>query len=312
MKIDHLLYFYETSRRKSLNESSKYLHLSQQSLSASIRSLEEELGVQLFRRTNNGILITDVGKKALEHIEVIIEEYRNLLALKNSGEETCDPVIILAQRSLSKIFLSPELIEYVKTSKLIIHSGAVEDKILDAECDGNDSRLCLRFYPKEMLSLIVRKAEEKGKRILSLASGSISLFVNSRLPLAKKKHVLLSDLDGLSFATSGRALRRIYDYNNIFMQKASIKKSVVFPDRQTLFDAIAKSQNIYTVSLRLDAFDNLLIRQKVITAREIDDASIPLVFCLVIPSNRKLNALEEEIVALVKKQFAQMESSSIL
>lgn len=179
MKIDHLIYFYETSRRKSLNESSKYLHLSQQSLSASIRSLEEELGVQLFRRTNNGILITDVGKKALEHIEVIIKEYGNLLALKNSGEETCDPVIILAQRSLSKIFLSPELIEYVKTSKLIIHSGAVEDRLLHGEGDGNDSRLCLRFYPKEMLSLIVRKAEEKGKRILSLASEA---FLCSSIP----------------------------------------------------------------------------------------------------------------------------------
>ncbi len=312
MKIDHLIYFYETSRRKSLNESSKYLHLSQPALSASIRSLEEELGVKLFYRTKNGIFITEIGKKALEHIEVILEQYRILLDLKHAGATHDRPVIISTRRTLSKVFLSPELMKCIQSGQLVVHSSTMLDDPLDTEFNDDNCHLCLRFYPKEMLSLVTQKVEHLGWRVIPLATGSVSLFLNSGIALSRKRKIHLRDLESLRFATSSKVMKLTYDHNKVFIRAACIKDSVIFPDRQTIFEAIAKSENIYTLSPKIDISDNLFIKQGVITAKEFADFSIPLEFCLVVPSARDLYPAERDIAFFIRKQFACMEEESLL
>ena len=312
MKIDHLMYFYETSQRKSLNESAKYLHLTQPSLSASIRSLEEELGIKLFYRTRNGIFITEQGKKALEHIKIILEQYQILLSLKNSAAFHGRPVILSTSRTLSRVFLSPELMECIQSGQLIVHSSTMHDDPLETRFDDERCHLCLRFYPKDMLSLVRHEVEHLGWRIVPLATGSVCFFINSALELAKKQKIELRDLEPLTFATSSKVLKLTYDYNKIFMQAACIKNHVVFPDRQTIFEAISKSEHIYTVSPKLDISDNLLIRQGVVAARECADFSIPLTFCLVLPSSRELYPVEKDIALFIRKQFARMQSASLL
>ena len=312
MKIDHLMYFYETSQRKSLNESSKYLHLSQPALSASIRSLEEELGIKLFYRTKNGIFITELGKKALEHIEVILEQYRMLLDLKHAAAHPDRPVIISTRRTLSKVFLSQELMECIQSGQLIVHSSTMLDEPLDAEFDDNTCHLCLRFYPQEMLSLVTRKVEHLGWRIIPLATGSVCLFLNSGIALAQKEKIHLSDLESLTFATSSKVMKLTYDYNKVFIRAACIKNSIIFPDRQTIFEAVAKSENIYTLSPKIDISDNLFIRQGCVAAKEFADFSIPLVFCLAVPSSRELYPVEKDIARFIRQQFAGMQQAAVL
>lgn len=312
MKIDHLIYFYEVSRRKSLNEAAKYLHLSQPSLSASMRSLEEELEICLFYRTNNGISLTDAGKTALEHIKIILEQYNILCSLKNYEKCKSDPVILFVQRSLSRIFLSPELIEYIKYSKLILRSDSSPSEPFDTKNDKGNTHFYLKFYPKEMLSLVKREAEKQKWRVISLATGSVCLYINSCLELVQKQKICLTDLNELTFASSHKSQMSIYDHNKIFRHAASPKNSVVFPDRQAIFDAIAKSKNIYTISPKFDILDNFFIREKIIVAREFEDFSLPLVFCLLVPSLYELNIEEKEVVSLVKKQFTMMRDKSVL
>ena len=61
MTLAQLRYAITVANSNSMNEAARNLFISQPSLSSAIRELEEEIGVELFRRTNRGISVTPEG-----------------------------------------------------------------------------------------------------------------------------------------------------------------------------------------------------------------------------------------------------------
>ncbi len=61
-----------------MNEAAKRLYLSQPSLSETVMSLEEEIGVEIFIRTNRGIKTTVEGEEFLSYARQVVEQYQLL------------------------------------------------------------------------------------------------------------------------------------------------------------------------------------------------------------------------------------------
>ena len=61
ISLNQLRYAIALSDEKSMNTAAQKLFISQPSLSASIRELENEVGIEIFRRTNRGIALTPEG-----------------------------------------------------------------------------------------------------------------------------------------------------------------------------------------------------------------------------------------------------------
>lgn len=78
MTITQLRYAIAVSNARSMNEASRELFISQPSLSAAIKELEEEIGTDLFRRTNRGIQITPEGKEFIGYARQVVEQYELL------------------------------------------------------------------------------------------------------------------------------------------------------------------------------------------------------------------------------------------
>ena len=62
MNWNHLTYIQAIAECKSISRAAKALYLSQPSLSLSLKSLEDELGVQLFHRNGRALLLTYAGE----------------------------------------------------------------------------------------------------------------------------------------------------------------------------------------------------------------------------------------------------------
>ena len=62
MTLTQLRYALTVANAKSMNEAAKQLFISQPSLSAAIRDLEEEIGIEVFRRSNKGAYLTPEAK----------------------------------------------------------------------------------------------------------------------------------------------------------------------------------------------------------------------------------------------------------
>lgn len=72
-----LMYFQKTAELQHLTRAAEALHISQPSLSHTIKVLETELGVPLFNRSGRNIVLTRYGEILLRHTNRIREELRD-------------------------------------------------------------------------------------------------------------------------------------------------------------------------------------------------------------------------------------------
>lgn len=73
MTLTQLQYVVTIAETKSMNKAANDLFVSQPALSGAVKELEEELSLQLFTRTNKGIVITTEGEEFLSYARQIIE-----------------------------------------------------------------------------------------------------------------------------------------------------------------------------------------------------------------------------------------------
>ena len=86
MKLQQLRYICEVARQNlNLSNAAEFLHTSQPGISKQIRSLEEELGIDIFVRHGKRVVaVTEPGKAVLDIAQRILKDVENL---KQVGEQ---------------------------------------------------------------------------------------------------------------------------------------------------------------------------------------------------------------------------------
>lgn len=99
MELLHLNQFRAIAELENMTQAAKQLHISQPTLSAMLKRLEDELEVALFIREKNRLILTEAGRLLLHHANIIIEAQEKAVAeihlLKERSSEFrvgfCDP-----------------------------------------------------------------------------------------------------------------------------------------------------------------------------------------------------------------------------
>ena len=78
MNIQQIRYVLEVASSSSMRDASTRLFISQPALSASIRELEDEIGILLFDRTNKGITLTEEGREFVDYAKKVAAQYEIL------------------------------------------------------------------------------------------------------------------------------------------------------------------------------------------------------------------------------------------
>ena len=74
MTLQQLRYLMAVAQQGSFNAAAARLFVSQSTLSISIKELEEELGIQIFLRSNRGLKLTNDGTELLGYARQVIEQ----------------------------------------------------------------------------------------------------------------------------------------------------------------------------------------------------------------------------------------------
>lgn len=113
MDWDHLRHFLATARTGKISEACKSLGVDHSTVSRRIRSLELDLGVQLFNRSPLGYNMTEDGHKLLVRAERIEAEFsRAQQDAENQDDAPSGVVRIGAPDGFAALILAPKLAEF--------------------------------------------------------------------------------------------------------------------------------------------------------------------------------------------------------
>lgn len=89
LNYHHLLYFWVVAREGSISAATRKLNLTQPTISAQLRLLEESLGEKLFEKSGRSLVLTEAGRVALRYADEIFalgRELRDTLRDRPTGK----------------------------------------------------------------------------------------------------------------------------------------------------------------------------------------------------------------------------------
>lgn len=130
LNYHHLRYFWAIARERSLTRAAARLHISQSALSIQLKQLEARLGHPLFVRENKRLTLTEAGRIALEHAQVIFETGNELVSALRTGVHASRKALRIGavatmSRNFQGEFLRPMLTR--DDVELVLRSGSLRE-----------------------------------------------------------------------------------------------------------------------------------------------------------------------------------------
>ena len=201
MRIEQLEYFVETSRATSLSKAGERLHITQQSLNAALKKLEEELGVTLLNRDFSGIQLTEQGRIALQYTEKILEQVENMKeALAISMQRTvAEPVLtgslMIYSTAAANHALIPEAIQQIMNGQEQVSFVLLEKNKTEILQEIKDKQPCLGIVSHiPEIENTLELLQGYGAVYQKIADAKIYAVVAHTHPLAQQKSVTIKTL----------------------------------------------------------------------------------------------------------------------
>lgn len=195
MTLAQLRYTITVAGASSMNEAARKLFISQPSLSAAIKELEEEVGVELFKRTNRGISVTLEGEEFIGYARQVVEQY-NLIESKYILKENTKKKFGVSMQHYT--FAVKAFVEMVKQFgmdeyEFEIHETKTYDVIEDVKnCKSEIGILYLNDFNKKVLTKLFHESAVEFHELLKC---HIYVYLWKGHPLASKEEITLEELE---------------------------------------------------------------------------------------------------------------------
>ncbi len=236
MTLNQLKYVIALSKEKSISEAAKKLFISQPSLTASLKGLEEEVGFDIFLRTKSGISLTAKGEEFLGYAKSVMDQFDILDAKYISGEKIKHTFHVSMQHYTFAVNAFVEVMNQygMDEYEFEIHETKTHEVIENVKNQKSEiGVLYLNEYNKTVLGKIFNEA---GITFTPLFDCGIYVYMSKKNPLAGKTEISMEELDEypcLAFAQG--------DYNSFYYAEEVLstyeyKRQVRVSDRATILN----------------------------------------------------------------------------
>lgn len=191
MEFRQLKTFRVVADHLSFTRAAEQLYMAQSSVSAQIRSLEEELGVKLFDRIGRRVLMTDAGSKLYSYarrIEGMTDEIRSEVISETTSQGS---LTIRVPETLAEVYM-PAVVEH-------FNQKYPQVKLIFINCSDRQLREELNSGRIDLAFLITDAIHLKDVNVHLLKTEPLALISSPSHPLAESPRVLLGDLDNQTF-----------------------------------------------------------------------------------------------------------------
>lgn len=246
MTLMQLKYAITVAQAKSMNEAAKQLFISQPSLSSAIKDLEDEIGIEVFRRTNKGVFTTPEGEEFIGYARQVVEQY-NLIETKYIDKETAKKKFGVSTQHYT--FAVNAFVEMVKQFGMNEYEFAIyETKTFEVIEDVKNFKSEIGIlYINEFNQKVLNKLfSEYGLEFHPILDCHIYVYMWKGHPLADREEITLEELEDYPCLAFDQGNNNSFYFAEEVLSTYNYKQLIRANDRATLLNLMV-GLNGYTL-----------------------------------------------------------------
>lgn len=300
MTIQQCKYVLKIAKVGSFSEAAKQLFIAQPSLSGSVKSLEQELGIEIFRRSAGGVCLTDDGAEFVRYASKIAE-YEDFISKRYNEEKECHKLFVVTQHYDFVADVFAKMVRDVKEEyyKFSLREIKTHDVIKEIETAYSD--IGIIAIKDSDFGIMKRYLDKKGLVFNAFIKASPHVFLRNGHPLSKNKCLSYGDLIDYPYVSYEQGSHNISYFAEEITTEPDSDKHIEISDRASLMNMLLVT-DCYTTGTGImpSALNNGSI------------ASIPLscddffVIGYILRADRKISALMQKFIDLLTESVKDM------
>ena len=246
MTLSQLKYAVTVAKAGSMNEAARMLFISQPSLSSAIKELEEDIGVEIFRRSNRGIATTPEGDEFLGYARQIVEQFL-LMEEKYITREAGKKKFSVSTQHYS--FAVDAFVKLVKKVGMEEYEFAIHETKTYSVIED------VRNYKSEIGILYINDFNEKalkklfhefGLEFCELLKCRVYVYLWKGHPLADREEIALEELADYPCLSFEQGPNNSFYFAEEVLSTYEYKRLIKADDRATLLNLMV-GLNAYTL-----------------------------------------------------------------
>lgn len=253
MTLQNMRYIIAVAKHQSVSRAAASLYMTQSALSAAIRDAENELGIQIFLRTNRGVILTPDGEDCLRYCQEIVERSERF-ASRYKNRDTANAYFSVSTQHLPfAVRAFDELLtEYapekytagiyeVPTGQVIQDVGTLKSEFGILAITGEQGKMLQKVFQTNDLVFT------------PLATLKSYVFLRKEHPLGKEDSLSLRQLSAYPYVTYDHSIDPI-SYTEETILYEPLERCVHVSDRATKMSVI-RSSNAFSIGVDLPNFN---------------------------------------------------------
>ena len=247
MTLQQLKYLVTVAECKNITAAAEKLYISQPSLSAAIHSLEKEMNVTAFVRSNKGMTVTKEGEELLSFARNLLEQ-ADIMKERFCTDSNRKPKFCVSCQHYS--FAVNAFVDVVNEYDAAEYNFTLREtqtgEIIDDVANGN-SELGILYLSESNEDVLCKLFKKNDLVFEEIFEASPHIFISKNHPLADKDCISLEDLRPYPYLVYEQGERNSFYFSEEFLSVLDMPKSIEVRDRATLFN-LAIGLNGFTVS----------------------------------------------------------------
>lgn len=307
MNLEQFRYIKEVSLHRSISKAAKKLYLTQPTISNAIHNFEEEVGYKVFRRSNQGVELTEEGERVMEHIDIILGELNRIQNQTDNPEYISGDVYVDASPMICSTIM-PRIIIACKQAYpgITVHvKESFSDKSVTSLMAGLSSISVSSFVGLDQVKQVESNLASKNFGLEELLSENYMLYTGKECPLAQLEEVTVEE----TYAYPWILLQEnSFDDNCMIMGEDEMcpNSIIAFQDKDSVKQAVAANLGVAVLPSSFAGEEDPYVTSGLIHRVALKDVDIKTFHVLMVPKKRRLTGVEELFLGILQEYYKSL------
>lgn len=246
MTLQQLKYAITVAQTGTITEAAEKLYISQPSLTNAIHELEKEMNIEIFTRTNKGIIVSKDGEDFLGYARQVLEQVEVLEDKYKGGGGGKKKFCISTQHYSFAVNAFVDLIKKYGQDEYDFSIRETQTYEIIEDVAKMNSELGIIFMDDFNDVVLNKILKSNDLEFHQLYSAKPHVFISRRHPLAGKQIITNEQLEAYPYLSYEQGEHNSFYFSEEIFSTYERKKNIRVRDRATLFNLLI-GLNGYTV-----------------------------------------------------------------